>query len=222
MEYLKNFIKTLKTRGLEALGRYYSTYPAFVYDRSDPEFRGRLRLVIPMLTREKPSNTWALPKTFAGKGFGSQSIPKSGSMVWVSFRHGDRRYPIWEHGYLGKDEQSDDRLQGYDNHWYKTPGGHLVELDDNSGNEEIRITHKSGAKIVMTNDGVELTTVGTLDIVAGNNLVSLDGSGVNIDANGLPVFVNGQNEVLYSRIPGLTDIVDVAQIGISKTVKVGS
>tara|TARA_R110001599_G_scaffold15757_6_gene65427 strand:+ start:25838 stop:26506 length:669 start_codon:yes stop_codon:yes gene_type:complete len=221
MEYLRNFIKTLKTRGLEALGRYYSTYPAFVYDRKDPEYRGRLRLVIPMLTRDRPSNTWALPKTFSGNGYGAQTIPKSGDLVWVSFRHGDRRYPIWEYGYFGNKEPEDSTLSRYDNHWFKTPAGSMVEIDDTKGEEEIRVTHRSGAKLIFSNEGLLVETLGSVDVVAGTSSISIDSSNINIDANGAPVFVNGPHEVLYSTIPGATAITNVAQIGVSKTVKVG-
>ena len=220
MEAVKAIIIFIKTRGLEYFGRYYSRYRGFVYDRNDPEHRGRLRLVIPTTTRKEPMEYWAPGIHYAGKGYGSQVIPKTGDVVWVTFEHGDPRFPIWEHGYFGKGED-DDRLHGYDNHWFKTPAGHIVELDDTLGEEAIRITHKTGHIINMTNEGISVETSKDVDILAGNNLISMDNAGINIETGGLPVFIGGDKEVLYSLVPGLTAIVDVAQIGVSTKIKVG-
>lgn len=161
-DYLIEFIKNLKNRGLEMFGRYYSSYPAFVYDRNDPENRCRVRLVIPMITRDRPMATWALPKKFSGSGYGVQMIPKKGDIVWVSFRHGDRRYPLWEHGYEGTEDEKEDELKSPDNYWFKTPQGITGQFDDE--NREVRVyvpvTDNNTLKLIFNDTGISLVRDG--------------------------------------------------------------
>ena len=83
----------------------------------------------------------------------------------------------------------------------------------------IVIINKKGDKITV-NDGIQIETAQDIDIAAGENTISLDDSGVSVNSP-QGVFINGSNQVLYSLIPGATEIVDVSQIGVSQTVKVG-
>lgn len=59
-----------------------------------------------------------------------------------------------------------------------------------------------------------------IEINSGDNVIQMNDSGINIDSP-KKVFINGSNNVLYSKIPGLTEIIDVKQIGVSNKVKVG-
>ena len=71
----------------------------------------------------------------------------------------------------------------------------------------------SGITIDSMNDDVQIN--------AGNNVIQMTDSGINIDSAGKPVSINGSNDLLYSKVPGLTEILDVSQIGVSKKVKIG-
>ena len=86
-------------------------------------------------------------------------------------------------------------------------------LEANYKNRTITI-NDSGITIEALNDDIEIN--------AGDNVIQMTDSGINIDSGKSSVTVNGSNEVLYSKVPGLKSIDDVSQIGISKTVKVGS
>ena len=71
VEILKNIIY----RGLESLGRYYSSYGGFVVDNNDPDYCGRLKLKVPEIYGDDIMDYWAWPKGFySGKGYGMQII----------------------------------------------------------------------------------------------------------------------------------------------------
>ena len=78
------------------------------------------------------------------------------------------------------------------------------------------------AELTLKSDGsVKISTKKTVDIASGDNIISLDDAGVNIDSNGKPVTIGGSYQVLYSKVPGANEIVDVSQIGVSQIIKVG-
>lgn len=79
--------------------------------------------------------------------------------------------------------------------------GKFIRIDD------------SGITIEANNEDVEIN--------AGDNVIQMNSSGINIDSGNKNVSINGSMNVLYSKMPGLTSIVDVSQIGVSKNVKVG-
>jgi hypothetical protein len=58
-------------------------------------------------------------------------------------------------------------------------------------------------------------------IKTGENEINLSDSGVNIEAGEKSVYINGDKNVLYSKIPDATSIIDVSEIGVSTKVKVG-
>lgn len=151
MKKVIEFLYKIKKFGLESIGRYYSSYRAFVIDNEDPEDLSRLILRIPDVTGKNIHNKWAWPKNvYSGKGYGSQCIPEKNTMVWVSFEHGDPQKPLWSHGYHGKDEKPEE-LRDRGIHWFKTPLGHLIELDDTK--KELRITTINN-KTLVEKEGV--------------------------------------------------------------------
>jgi hypothetical protein len=139
-------VNTIVTRGLEPFGMYYGTYKAFVFNREDPKNYSRLKLIIPNVTGNKVLDYWAYPcNNFSGDGYGSQCLPQKGDLVWVEFEQGNIRRPLWKFGYFAKDEKPEE-LNDYNNYWFKTPGGHLIELDDT--NELVRVTSKDNTYII--------------------------------------------------------------------------
>ena len=151
MNKVIQLILDIVTYGLERVGRYYSCYRAFVIDNEDPEGLSRLILRIPDLTGIDIHNKWAWPRNvFSGKDYGSQCIPEKNTMVWVEFENGDPQKPVWSHGYHGKNEKPT-TLKDIKNFWFKTPGGHLLELDDTK--KELRITTINN-KTLIEKEGV--------------------------------------------------------------------
>lgn len=146
-----NLIKEWRTYGFEKLGRYYSSYRAFVIDNEDPENLSRLILKIPDVTGNNIHPKWAWPKNcYSGKNYGINIIPEKNTMVWVTFEYGDPSRPLWEHGYYGKEEKPEE-FKDLKNFAFKTPGGHLIELDDTK--KELRIRTING-KTLVERDGI--------------------------------------------------------------------
>lgn len=142
--------------GLEKFGRYYSTYPGFIHDNKDPDNLHRVRLIIPGIS-DAPSDNWAWPKgVFAGTTYGAHCIPPEGTMVWVSFRLGDPDHPLWEQGHFGKGDTDNwtTKQKRYNNYWFQTPQGNIIEMDDEEGT--IRITDAHGNVVTTSGKGVSV------------------------------------------------------------------
>lgn len=151
---IAHIFKDLVMLGLEKFGLFYSKYRGFVYDNNDPKGFGRIKLSVPEIFGDAVLDYWAWPaNNFAGNGYGSQCLPQTNDIIWVEFEKGNPRKPIWSHGYFGTDEKPEE-LKNVKNYWFKTPGGNLIELDDDT--EVIRITHKSGRVIEMNGDNISL------------------------------------------------------------------
>lgn len=196
IEQIYKIFNDLSLYGLEKLGLYLSKYRGFVANVDDPQGYGRLQLQVPDVYGDSTYTYWAWPSSnFSGIGYGSQVLPQTNDLVWVEFERGNPKKPIWSHGHFGKNEKPLN-LRNPKNYWFKTPGGHLVELDDDT--RAITITDSNG------------------------NILTMDDSGIAIDAGNNPIFIGkGGKQILYSLVPNATSIADVSQIGVSQKVKVG-
>jgi Type VI secretion system/phage-baseplate injector OB domain len=82
--------------------RYWGKYAAYVRDTEDEEGRGRLRLFVPEVFGDDDDadhwSDWALPclPWVAEHGVSALIPEKNGQFgVWVEFRQGDPRFPVW-------------------------------------------------------------------------------------------------------------------------------
>jgi hypothetical protein len=77
---------------------YPGIYRGTVTINIDPEFRGRLQLLVPDVLAFSPTS-WAEPCTPlagpTGPGMGVYMVPPPGAAVWVMFEHGDANKPVW-------------------------------------------------------------------------------------------------------------------------------
>lgn len=71
--------------------RYYGTYRGNVYSTRDPLNKRRLRLLVPQVMGEAPTE-WAWPVDSSGA---HQHVPAVGQGVWVTFEGGDPSFPVW-------------------------------------------------------------------------------------------------------------------------------
>lgn len=71
--------------------RFYGVYRGVVFDAADPLNKGRLRLTVPQVLADFPTE-WAWPVMPSGGTFTSPSV---GDGVWVQFEGGDPSFPIW-------------------------------------------------------------------------------------------------------------------------------
>jgi hypothetical protein len=135
------FKKGIQEQGLESFGLYYSTYAGIVEDNQDPTDCFRLKLKVPEIYGEDVSD-WALPRgVFAGKGYGIFALPQKGDNVWVTFRNGNARFPLWEYGAIAKGEKPSDAT------------GKSILFITEAGN---RILIDEGGKIDISNDSLTL------------------------------------------------------------------
>jgi hypothetical protein len=68
--------------------RFYGTYRGVVYDTADPKSKSRIRVKVPQILSDYPTE-WCWPIGVVG------SVPAVGQGVWVQFEGGDPAYPLW-------------------------------------------------------------------------------------------------------------------------------
>ena len=78
--------------------KYYGKYRAKVVDIKDPESRGRIRVMCPMVL-DNFKSAWCEPCIPVAYDFGGDfALPKIGEFVWVEFEEGDPNKPIYTGG----------------------------------------------------------------------------------------------------------------------------
>lgn len=196
IEEIYKILNTISLYGLEKLGLYLSKYRGFVVSRDDPKGYSRLQLQVPDVYGDSTFTYWAWPSSnYSGIGYGSQVLPQSGDMVWVEFERGNPKKPIWSFGHFGKGDKPEN-LKNPNNYWFKTPGGHTIELDDSA--KAITITSSLG------------------------HIISLDDAGISIDTvDNSPILIGGTNPVLFANVPNATKIEGLDEIGIGTKLLVG-
>lgn len=167
IEGVYKIFNDLSLYGLEKLGLYLSKYRGFVASVDDPKGYSRLQLQVPDVYGDSTYPYWAWPSNnFSGIGYGCQVLPRTNDLVWVEFERGNPKKPIWSHGHFGKGEKPDN-LKNPKNYWFKTPGGNLVELDDD--NKRILVTNIKGHTLEMSEDAIILKVVGGKKIQLNGN-----------------------------------------------------
>ena len=183
-----------------AQSTFYGKYRAFVTDNQDPEKRGRLRLKIPSVLADEVT-AWALPCLPFG-GLADQGlfvIPEVDSQVWAEFEEGNLHAPIWTGVFwqssvevpeeAAKDEPTTRVL--------KTPSGHVLQFDDESGKEQFRLHHPAGSEMLIDENGtVDLTNANGEHMVmdaSGSELILEDSNGNKITMNSSGTVVEDSN-----------------------------
>lgn len=149
-----------------------------VVDNVDPKKLGRIRVKVPEVLSDTETG-WCLPASpFAGPNIGFHAVPPVGGLVFVEWPNGDlARVPIW----CGATWSDGKGVPDVDHETIAlvTAAGHRIELSDKSGSEAVKITAKSGAKVVLDSNGIKLEYSG--------QKVVLDSSGVSINDGALTV-----------------------------------
>ena len=146
--------------------QHFTWFTGIVEDITDPEKLNRCKVRCigyhddnkELLPKEKlPWATVIMPVTSAAyQGIGGNHHLEVGSWVVGFFRDGpSAQDPIimgsaatQENGIKDIPTESSD-----DNKVYKSKAGHLLEIDNKDGSEEIRVTHKTGSYIKFLKDG---------------------------------------------------------------------
>jgi len=151
--YLKDY---LMNWGLENFcNRFYGTYPAIVIDNKDPQGRCRIRAKCPAIKMinddDVPADYWMFPKDGpvtdpeTGQMSGKFWPPDEQTVVWVEFRMGDPRYPLYSGGMMTTKnvsatfESPDSFKRGF-----RTKAGHFIRFDDDPDNLSLMIVRGDG------------------------------------------------------------------------------
>lgn len=134
---------------------FVGKYQGLVVDNADPLGLARVRAQVPEVFGEETTG-WCLPATpYAGSGVGFAAVPPVGSTVYVEWPAGDvSRVPIWSGCAWPNGEGVEGA--GPDAVLLVTPSGHRIALRDAAGNEAVEIEAASGAKVVLSGEGVTI------------------------------------------------------------------
>lgn len=165
-------------------GPYLGKYRATVKDNVDPEKRGRIRAIVPAVTGKVEPSTWALPcLPAAGRGMGLFTVPPEGAGVWIEYEDGDTGYPIWVGGYWTEGEVPDlvpKEAPPAAAFTLQTTQGNGIVISDEPGTGRILIQSATGAKILISDDGI------TIDNGRGA-VITLTGDTVDVNHEALTI-----------------------------------
>ncbi len=169
------------------MSKFYVTFLGFVKSIKDESNLNQLLLYVPEVMGPSGNLVWAIPKgNFGGKDFGVQVIPPVGSTVWVTYRQGHPRYPLWEHGYFGEEEKPED-FELLDTYGFITPGGIKILLKDSEGSVHVEVP-----------DGTHLD-------VQENRIALENADGTNLEIVGKEITVNGEHLTRAEELKGILE-----------------
>ena len=179
----------------------FGKYRGIVTDNKDPQKRGRMKLHVPSVLADQDTD-WALPCLPYG-GFDQQGmfmIPQVGAQVWVEFEEGDIHRPIWVGTFWQQesDTPEDAAREEPTTRLLQTKSGHILQFDDEEGEEQFRLFHPADAEMLIDKNGtISLTdTSGAVlkmdaennEIIvedANGNIMTMNSSGTKVeDSNG--------------------------------------
>lgn len=130
---------------------------------------------------------WAVPAMGlfdgAGNGYGTFSVPKIGTYIYVFFENGDVYQPVYFAGAPdGIHGLPTERTTNYpDRKVWKSSSGHIIELDDTEDGEILKITHPSSTVISIEPSGkVVINGASEISVIATDK-VTIQGSTVEIN-----------------------------------------
>lgn len=138
--------ESLQLRGIEEFKRYYGVYNAIVANINDPEQRGRIQVLVPVMGHTNPISVWIEP-SFLGVGTdrGFFWIPEVGDNVKVTFERGDSGVPFFYlSGFYGIDDLPEEFSYDADGtpkrKGFITRLGHKLIFSDEPGNEAVHLS----------------------------------------------------------------------------------
>lgn len=152
----------IQQRGIEAIGRFYSTYRGIVISNRDPDNQNKVCVYIPNILNG--IEVWAYPKgQQGGPGSGFKWLtPKEGAIVYIEFVNGDPGQPLWTHHGWAIGEMPNE-LNHQDTVGFITPKGNKVIIRESEGGDvEIHINNRvfsqigDGSKCEVTEDLIEV------------------------------------------------------------------
>lgn len=172
--------------------KYFGKYAGRVLQNGPPEgakHRGELLVEVPGILEEKPDGSGERALQVLAKPCflpGSFFIPALEAQVWVEFVAGEIDHPIWTGVWYPVDAApptSDDLAPTEFQTVLRTPGGHVIQLDDTEGEEKLVIHHRSKSVLTIDKDGniTILHKDGAKAELKGEKKVELFGEEITLD-----------------------------------------
>lgn len=164
-------------------GRWYGVCSAIVVDIKDPDNQGRVKVTLPWSPDASGARyeAWArLATLFGGANRGSWFVPDVDDEVLVSFEHGDPRRPYVLGGLWNGQDAPPETMDGSGNNDKKvlrSRNGVKVTLDDQDGQESLKLETPGGQKITLK-DGPGTVTVED----SNGNSIKFETAGVTVTA----------------------------------------
>lgn len=84
--------------------RYYGVYQGKVTSLKDPEHRGRIKVICPVVLGSDEESAWCDPMVPVAYDYGGDFyLPEVGEFVWIMFIEGNSNYPVWCGGWWQQD-----------------------------------------------------------------------------------------------------------------------
>ena len=171
--------------------RHPGVVVGIVSNNQDPDDRGRVKLRFPWFDDSLESNWAPVASPMAGKDRGFFWLPEIDDEVLVAFDHGDINHPyvvgsLWN-GIDKPPKRTNEVISGgnVNQRIIKSRSGHVITIDDTSGQESISIVDKTGSNSIKLESPTNKLTV------AVNGDMILDASRGNLSLKGLTVSVEG-------------------------------
>jgi Rhs element Vgr protein len=180
-----------------------------VTDNKDPEDMARVKVRFPWLAEDAVS-TWArIASPMAGDDRGLFILPEVNDEVLVGFEHGDFNRPyvlgsLWN----GVDKPpltaSEAVKDGVVKRIFKTRAGHVIQLDDSSGQEKIEIIDKSKKNKVIIDTAantIEISATRKIKLsapeveISGETSVKISGAQIESNASGVQTIKGGTVQI---------------------------
>lgn len=147
-------LEAIRIWGLEKLGRYYSSYRAFVLDPK-PDDLGIGNILVHVPRVQGGIKIIARAKQFyGGPGFGYKYFqPHQGEIVWVEFENGNPSKAIWSYHTWAKDECPEE-LRDINTAGLVTANGNKVLIEENEDGSSIKIEVNNGSSFIIKDDKV--------------------------------------------------------------------
>jgi uncharacterized protein involved in type VI secretion and phage assembly len=160
-----------------------------------------------------------------GSGIGVTSIPRTGTWVFLFLENDNPNKPIIFGACSGKFTEKAHfgganlpmikRLNEYDvnalatpgypnNHVIETMAGHVIEIDDDSGTERIRICHLNGNEVLINNEGIHITSIKDRNETTAGKFTQTVLNTLTVNATGA-IQINGQATINITS-NGMTNI----------------
>jgi phage baseplate assembly protein V len=165
--------------------RFYGVMVGVVTNNQDPENMHRIKVRFPWLSNDVESNWARMATPMAGNDRGAYFLPEVDDEVLVAFEHGRVDHPfvlgcLWN----GQDSAPESNSDGENNHrTIKSRSGHVLRLNDKSGNETIEIIDKSGNnKIIIdtANNSITIEANSDITIKSSTGKLTMQANGIEM------------------------------------------